>query len=293
MIAQSQPPVCQVVTADQTGSDGQNTAPIQAQLDACGAVVGKPTSVELSAAKGATFTSGSLFIPSNVVLWLDAGVTLNASTNPVDFQRSATSRSLACESAGAIPVCGALDPNSTGCTALINSCKTANAGVGGPGTIEGHGWSALTGGANTGSTWWDLASAAKAGNYAKSLNAPKMINFQQSSGISLSGFTIYNAPLVHILLGRDTGATISQVTIVTPTPDRRNASFPYNSDGMDISGSSNVQVDRVDFYDGDDNIAMEGGGGGPVSNITVTNSTFRAGHGLSIGSPTSSGCWTR
>ena len=286
--AAQQPPVCQTVTADQIGADGLNTAAIQAKLDACGAGT-KQVSVELSAAKGSSFASGALYVSSNVVLWLDAGVVLNASTNPADFQRSAISPTKACDSSSAPPACGTLNADETGCQALISSCKSTNAGVGGPGTIEGHGWSPLTGGANTGTTWWALAGAAKAGNYVQSLNAPKMINFQQSTGISLSGFTIHNAPLVHILLGRANGANVTQVTIVTPTPDHTTSAFPYNSDGMDLSGSSNIQVDRLDFTDGDDNIAMEAGGGGPVNNITVTNSTFRAGHGLSIGSETNSG----
>jgi pectin methylesterase-like acyl-CoA thioesterase len=281
--AQSQPPVCQVVTAD------QNTAAIQQQIDFCGANNTKQTAVELSAEKGGSFTCGALYLPSNVVLWLDAGVTLNASTNPTDFQRTSASPTQLCDSNGYIPPCGTLDSNNTGCVALINACKSTNAGVGGPGVIEGHGWSPLTGGPNAGTNWWSLAGQAKAGNYAKSLNAPKMINFQQSTNMTLSGFTIRNAPLVHILLGKVTGATISGVSIMTPTADHANAAFPYNSDGMDLSGSRNVQVDGVDFSDGDDNIALEGGGNGQVDNITVTNSIFRAGHGLSIGSPTSRG----
>src|ERR1035441_5608635 len=191
--AAQQPPVCQSVTADQIGADGLNTAAIQAKLDACGAGT-KQVSVELSAAKGSSFASGSLYIPSNVVLWLDAGVTLNASTNPADFQRTSSSPSKACDSSTTPPACGTLDTDETGCQALINSCRSDSAGVGGPGTIEGHGWSALTGGANTGTTWWALAGAAKAGNYVKSLNAPKMINFQRSTNITLSGFSIHNAP---------------------------------------------------------------------------------------------------
>src|ERR1051326_3847383 len=289
LVAQTQPTVCRMVTADQVGADGQNTTAIQLQLDFCGAANTMRLSVELSGAKGADFTSGPLYIPSNVVLWLDAGVTLHASTNPADFQRSASSRTQACDSSGAIPVCGTLDTVTTGCVALINSCKSANAGVGGPGTIEGHGWSALTGGPNTGTNWWALAGAAKAGNYAQSLNAPKMISFQQSSNVTLSGFSIHNAPLVHILLTKDANVAISGVNIATPTPAHVISSFPYNSDGVDISGSSNVAVDGVDFSDGDDNIALEGGGNGPVANIAVNNSTFRAGHGFSIGSPTRSG----
>lgn len=287
--AAAQPPICKTVTADQVGSDGLNTAAIQTQLDACAGRNALQSAVELSAAKGDSFTSGALFIPTGVVLWLDAGVTLQASTNPSDFQRTADSRTKACDSSGSIPVCGTLDAKNTGCLALVNSCRTSYAGVGGPGAIEGHGWSALTGGANKGATWWALAGAAKAGNYAQSLNAPRMIDFQKSTNSTLSGFTIHNAPLVHMLLGGADGATVSQVTIVTPTSDRSGGALPYNSDGLDLSGSSNVQVDRVDFSDGDDNIAMEAAGGGPVRNIAVTNSTFRAGHGLSIGSGTSSG----
>jgi pectin methylesterase-like acyl-CoA thioesterase len=287
LAAQAQPPVCQTVTADQA-SGGLHTAAIQRQIDAC-AGSASPVAVELSAAKGAAFTSGSLYLPSNVVLWLDSGVTLNASTNPADFQRTASSRTQPCDSSGAIPVCGSLDADNTGCSALINSCKASGAGVGGSGTIEGQGWAALTGGSNAGATWWKLAGQAKAGNYAQSLNAPKIVDFEQSTNIAISGITIQNAPLVHIRLGRVTGGAVSQLQIVTPTAAHAKADFPYNSDGMDISGSSNIQVNGVDIADGDDNIALEGGGGGPVSNVTVSNSTFRAGHGLSIGSPTSRG----
>ena len=289
--AQTQPPVCQIVTADQIGPDKQNTTAIQQQLDLCGANSAKQSSVELSPLKGAGFTAGALYIPSNVVLWLGKGVTLNASTNPADFQRTSASRTLACDSTGSapIPACGTLDANNTGCVALINSCRTANAGVAGPGLIEGHGWTPLTGGVNSGMDWWTLAGLAKAGNYATRLNAPKMIAFQQCTSATLSGFSIHNAPLVHILLTKDSGVNVSQVNIVTPTADHATASFPHNSDGIDISGSSNVQIDRVDILDGDDNIAIEGGGNGPVSNIAVSNSTFRAGHGFSIGSPTSRG----
>ncbi len=289
LAAQTQPPVCQVVTADQTGPDGSNTVPIQQQLDACGAGAASQVSVELSPAKGANFTAGALYVPSNVVLWLDAGVTLHASTDPAAFQRTATSRTAACDSSGAIAACGTLSTGSNGCLALLSSCKTTNAGAGGPGIIEGHGWSPLASGPNTGMSWWGLAGAAKNSSYSQSANSPEIVNFQQAANATLTGITIHNAPKVHILLGRNTGATVSQVTIVTPTPDHTTASFPYNSDGMDLSGSKDIRVDRVDFSDGDDNIALEGGGGGPVSNISITNSTFRAGHGLSIGSPTSRG----
>jgi polygalacturonase len=163
LAAQSMPPLCQVVTADQVGSDGMNTVAIQKQLDACG-TGSTQSAVELSAAEGAGFTSGPLYIPSNVALWLDAGVTLNASTNPADFQRTASSRTQSCDSSGSIPICGTLDSSNTGCVALINACKVSNAGVSGPGVIEGHGWSPLDGGPNSGMTWWALAGAAKAGN---------------------------------------------------------------------------------------------------------------------------------
>jgi len=112
---QAQPPVCKTVTADQRlEPDGLNTSAIQAALDGCASSNGPQTAVELSAGKGANFTSGALYLPSNVVLWLDAGVTLNASTNPSDFQRTASSRTQACDGSGAIPMCGTLDPANTG-----------------------------------------------------------------------------------------------------------------------------------------------------------------------------------
>jgi len=285
-LAAQQPPVCSTVSVDPR--NGVSTAAIQQAIDNC---AGKTTqvSVELSPANGATFVSGALYLPSNVVLWIDAGVTLSASTDPADFQRTSSSRTQACDSSGAIPACGTLDSNETGCHGLINACKATSVGVAGPGTIAGNGWSALTGGANTGTSWWALAGQAKAGNYAKGLNAPKMIDFEQSTNITLSGFRIQNAPLVHILLSKVANAAISQIHIETPTADHATAPFPYNSDGIDISGSVNIAVNGVDSADGDDNIALEGGGNGPVANVAIANSTFRTGHGLSIGSPTRSG----
>ena len=243
----------------------------------------------MSALTGNDFTSGPIYLASNVILYLEAGVTLHASTDPAAFQRTSDVRTKACDASGTIATCGTLNASNTGCQALINACRLDGAGVQGPGTIEGHGWSPLASGDNQGSIWWKLATDAKNGNYAASVNAPKMIQFSQSTNVTLSGFAIHNAPLVHILLSRVTGAAVSRLTIQTPTPDRNTGVFPYNSDGMDVSGSKNISIDNVDIADGDDNIAFEGGGGGPVSNIVVSNSTFRAGHGLSIGSPTASG----
>lgn len=287
--AQQSPTVCGAVTADQTGPDGLNTAVIQAKLDSCFSINGGQLSVELSSANGANFTSGALFIPNNVVLRIGAGVILHASTNPAGFQRTVDSPTQACNSSGPIPVCGTLDPGNTGCLALINACQASRIGVTGPGTIEGHGWSALSAGPNAGKSWWALAGEAKAGNYATSLNAPKIISFQQSTNVTVADVTIRNAPMAHVLFQKVANAAVTGVTIVTPTPDHAQAPFPYNSDGLDFSGSSNIQVDRADISAGDDNIAFQGGGNGPVNNVSVTNSILRAGHGLSIGSPTSRG----
>ena len=77
-----------------------------------------------------------------------------------------------------------------------------------------------------------------------------MISILQTTNTTLSGFTIHNAPLVHMLLSKATGVSVTQVNIQTPTPDHAAGNFPYNSDGLDISGSSNVQIDRVDFSTG-------------------------------------------
>jgi polygalacturonase len=210
---QSPPPsACATVNASSRDANGLNTSAIQAAIAQCSAAAaGNPVYVELTGSSGNSFTSGALFLTRNVGLWLDAGVTLNASTNPTFFQRTSTSPTASCYPPAPIPPCGTLDGASTaGCEALINACQADNSGVYGSGTIEGHGWDVVNDThSSLGATWWARSATSKAGHYAQSLSAPEMIQFLNSMDVSVQGITVQNAPRYEITLDKVSGAVIS------------------------------------------------------------------------------------
>jgi hypothetical protein len=80
----------------------------------------------------------------------------------------------------------------------------------------------------------------------------------------------------------------------------RNPANSRNTDGIDIVSSDHVDMSDLDISTGDDNIAIKSGLAGfglagsamparKVSDITITHSTMRLGHGLSIGSELANG----
>ncbi|NYF80856.1 polygalacturonase/pectin methylesterase-like acyl-CoA thioesterase [Granulicella arctica] len=282
---------CAPVNASQLDGNQENTTAIQSAINAC-AGQSSTQIVELTATNGTQFLSGALYLKPNVQLKIDAGVTLNASTNSADFQRTASSPTASCSSSGTIPACGALSSASdTGCDALINACHATNSGVIGSGTIEGHGWDTVNdSNSNLGANWWARSATAKAGGYAQDLSAPQMIGFQQSDGVVVENVTVQNAPRYEITLNQVNGAQINNVTINTPTPNHVAQGPAYNTDGIDPISSTNVAINNVTITAGDDNIAIKAGSAGPSSNITINNATLTGpGHGLSIGSQTNGG----
>jgi len=62
-----------------------------------------------------------------------------------------------------------------------------------------------------------------------------------------------------------------------------------NTDGIDPGkGSKNITITHSYIRDGDDNVAIKGGGDG-ATNITISHNHFYWGHGISIGSDTAGG----
>ncbi|SAK44355.1 endopolygalacturonase [Caballeronia pedi] len=148
-------------------ADSTNTAPdsarIQAAIDACK----NPSSSGLSTNKAVrlvpgpnganAFVAGALNLQSGVTLWIDKGVTLFASRDPRQYDKTR-----------GVTSCGIITASDNGCLALINASKIANAAVMGDGVIDGRGGSPLVSskpndpdlmmrpdGSST-MSWWDI-----------------------------------------------------------------------------------------------------------------------------------------
>ncbi|KAJ7957259.1 Pectin lyase-like superfamily protein [Quillaja saponaria] len=116
-----------------------------------------------------------------------------------------------------------------------------------------------------GAAWW---------NDCKD-NCVKPTGFQLHSckNLQLSELTYLNNPKNHISINGCDGAQISKLRIIAPEDSP-------NTDGIDISESSNVRIENSFIGTGDDCIAINGG----TSFINITNVFCGPGHGISIGS---------
>lgn len=262
------PAICSVLAA-QLESGKQNavsgrapdTQSLQAAIDAC-----RPgQAVRLSTRNGkAAFLSGALQLRSGVSLLLDAGVTLYASTHPLDYDRGAGT-------------CGINDDKGKGCKPFITVERAKGSGIYGEGIIDGQGGERITGKEET---WWQIARRAQKENNRQ--NVPRLIEVTQSNEFTLHNITLRNSPNFHVTLNQVDGFTAWGVRIDTPANAR-------NTDGIDPISSRNITIANSYIRTGDDNVAIKAGNNGPTENITIRNSHFYSGHGMSIGSETNGG----
>ncbi len=304
-------------------ADAADTAPdtsrLQAALTSCtnAASTGIATNkaVHLIAGPGGAnaFLSGPLNLPSGVTLWIDSGVTLFASRDPRQYDKTKGTAS-----------CGLITASDNGCNALITAAKTANGAVMGDGVIDGRGGSPLVSSIagdpallkrpdGTTMSWWDIGWQANVVQNA-SQNNPRLIQVNNGRNFTLYRITLQNAPKFHVVPSGIDGFVAWGVKIFTPTAAYEAMTnylgAPYstlnakNTDGIDPASSgpitsnpgnpgklsgdaSNILIAYTSIRTGDDNIAIKGGTGainGRTYNVTVAHSHFYEGHGMSIGS---------
>jgi hypothetical protein len=137
--------------------------------------------------------------------------------------------------------------------------------------VEISGWGEIDG---QGAAWWT------AYNSNSKLVRPMMLNLYSANRLFIHDITFQNPPYHHCGL-RDNGGniTISNLTENTPYPSP-------NTDGLNFVGTNSI-IENCHISVGDDNIAM--GSTGPINDLLITNCTFGAGHGVSIGSGISVG----
>lgn len=250
------PPSCQTLYA--SGTDA--TQAIQTALNTCA----RGKMVHLAASKNAdTFYSGPLTLPSGVSLAVDKGVTLMAIANPARFDAGKQT-------------CGTMDNSGKGCNPFIRIKNAAGSGIYGQGTVDGQGGAAMAG---RNQTWWQLAKEAQKSDSKQ--NAPRLIQIDNSSDITLYQITLKNAPNFHVVGNRSNGLTLWGITIDTPASAR-------NTDGFDPMGSTNVTLTHSVISAGDDNVAIKAGNA-PTAHISIVDNHFGAGHGMSIGSEVNEG----
>jgi polygalacturonase len=264
------PPACTSLEADLATSSGTiassdesklDTERIQHAIDNCSK--GQAVVLRAHGAENA-FLSGPLQLREGVTLVVDRGVTLFASRDPSLYETAPGS-------------CGIVNQSGRGCKPLISVQHVSGAGVMGDGVIDGRGGAQLL---NKNVTWWQLAEQARPNGRQQ---VPRILVADHADNFILYRVTLKNSPNFHVVYNNGDGFTVWGLKIDTP---RRGA---RNTDGVDPgSGSKNITITHSYISTGDDDVAIKGGGGG-VTNMTVSHNHFYAGHGMSIGSETDGG----
>ena len=234
-------------------ADGQtkDTAALQGAIDQC--AKGAGGIVELTAG---TYVSAPLTLRSHVHLVLDKGATLLGSPDMEDYpiRTDAPWRRVS----------------------LLHADHAEDIAITGAGTIDGNG-----------KVWWDAQMNRQKG--AKENPRPLLIDLTSSKNILIEGVTIQNSPQYNITAFWCDGLTVRNVSILNP------GKGAPNTDGIDPVSTSHVLIEHDTIDTGDDNVAIKSGlveRGDPnvaSTDIVIRDCTFRAGHGLSIGSETAGG----
>ena len=231
----------------------KDTVALQSAIDACAAQGGGTVRVS----KG-TYLSAPIELKSNVTLHLDQGAKILGSPDHGDYP----------------PIIMFHVPD---LRPLVNAANASNITIDGEGTIDGNGQS-----------WWDevrkIHDHGILGNHPR----PKLIIFDHCKNIRVEGVTIQNSPMWQLVPYYTDNMVIRNVKILAPQ-------HSPNTDAIDPFSSSNILVDHVYSDVGDDNVAIKSGPinspgpDDPSRNITITDCTFKHGHGLSVGSELSGG----
>ncbi len=236
--------------ADGTTKD---TAAIQKAIDTCAAKGGG--TVRLDAG---TYVTAPIVLKSNIVLRLDKGTTLLGSPDHADYPDKVEFHLPALQS-------------------LVSATNAENVSITGDGTIDGNGES-----------WWKEVRSVQNAGVMGVHPRPRLVVFDHCKHVRVEGITIQNSPFWQLVPYYCDDVLIRNVRILAPNPSP-------NTDAVDPFSSSNVRIDHLYADVGDDDIAIKSGainspgGDDPSRDITITDCTFRHGHGLSIGSEIAGG----
>ena len=162
---------------------------------------------------------------------------------------------------------------------LLLATNAHDVKISGAGTINGHG-----------EAWWSAAETFKQEANAKKARSntmprPNMVSFDRCQRVRVEGVTLTASPKFNLVPARSQEVTIYGITIFNPHKQSP------NTDGIDPSLCQRVLISHCVIDTDDDNIAIKSGGpaGEGVSDVLITDCTFKHGHGCSFGSETSGG----
>jgi polygalacturonase len=149
----------------------------------------------------------------------------------------------------------------------ITAHAAHNIKITGRGTIDGQG-----------KAWWDAFRADQ-----HMTHRPFLIRLSDCQRVEVSGVTLLNAPMFHLVPAECTDVNIHDITIHSP------ADAP-NTDGIDPSGW-NFTITHCRIDTGDDDIAIKPAKARSPGNknYVIADCEFGHGHGLSIGSGSAGG----
>ncbi|KAL8245087.1 hypothetical protein R6Q59_011345 [Mikania micrantha] len=138
----------------------------------------------------------------------------------------------------------------------------------GPGQLDGQG-----------SIWWPKEVDIKP--MGPSCDCPSMLRFENCDGLQIRGTRHINSPKSHISIKHCDGADLGNIYISAPE-------HSPNTDGIDVSWSSHINIHDSHIQSGDDCVAISGG----TFDINITSVLCGPGHGISIGSLGKNGAYS-
>ncbi|XP_057496435.1 probable polygalacturonase At1g80170 isoform X1 [Actinidia eriantha] len=123
----------------------------------------------------------------------------------------------------------------------------------------------------SGSKWWAASCKRNKSNPCK--GAPTALTIDSSSAVKVKGLTIRNSQQMHFVISRCESVRLSDIQISAPGDSP-------NTDGIHITGSTNVVLQNCKIGTGDDCVSIVNGSSG----IKMKTIYCGPGHGISIGS---------
>ncbi len=216
-------------------------------------------------------TVGSIVLPSDFTLHINAGVTMHGSLSRKEYPLIAP-----------LPSYGTARDNAQNLSfvhrPLIYVPNRQNVRISGGGTVDGQG--------GRGGGWW-----AQEKNGTLEFQRPRLVQFVNTTGIRMDGgLTLANSPFWTVHLVYSTGARFENISIAAPRDSP-------NTDGIDVDSSNDVLITDCTIDVGDDAVAVKSGLDAfgravniPSANVLIQDNRIY-GKAIAIGSEMSGGVY--